>query len=167
MSLVVDIGCGLNPFTLADVLVDRSRSLISHYRHRKPYFIIADIEALPFKNRVFGFVHCSHLLEHVEYPKRACLELTRIGTDGQINVPTFFREFLHPEPNHLWIVSERPGCLMFERKPQILHSSNWLSAMSLRAVQLNKHVLLSRYHRIEFRWQDAFGVEVIPYESAI
>lgn len=156
--LTVDLGCAGAPFELADIFVDVDKRYTNFYKGK--CFVVADIEALPFKDKAFHFVWCAHVLEHVSDPIAACREIQRVGTEGRINVPTFFREFLHPDSAHRWIVSPRRKGLVFERKPSILASPKWVDAMRLRAVQCSKHVLLSRFHRIEFDWQDDFEVEV-------
>jgi Methyltransferase domain len=63
---VLDLGSGGFPFPFASVLADRFRDK-SPTRHEalvtddKP-FVVSDIHDLPFGDKVFDFVYCSHVL---------------------------------------------------------------------------------------------------------
>lgn len=46
------------------------------------------VEQMPFKDKEFDFVYCSHVLEHVVDPIRACRELMRVARRGYIETPT-------------------------------------------------------------------------------
>src|SRR3989344_6715828 len=92
-DLVLDLGSGDKPFWRADVIVDkyleddRQRSSGPVLLDKNKLFIKADVENLPFKDKVFDFVYCSHLLEHVENPVKAINEITRVAKKGYIEVP--------------------------------------------------------------------------------
>ena len=45
-------------------------------------FRVVNIENTPYDDKEFDFVYCSHVLEHVSEPARACEELMRIGKRG-------------------------------------------------------------------------------------
>jgi len=47
---------------------------------------IADITNLPFKNKTFDFVYCSHVLEHIEDDLRAMREIKRVLTPKGIAI---------------------------------------------------------------------------------
>ena len=97
-SLVLDIGGGSAPFTLADVVCEK---FIGDDREREGAFIydrplvIGDIEALPFQDQSFDYVVCSHILEHTTEPDVAIAELMRVGKSGYIEVPSEFFEHIH------------------------------------------------------------------------
>lgn len=53
-----------------------------------PRFVhIADIYNLPFKNKQFEYVLCSHTLEHVDNPELFYQELRRVGKHVTVLVP--------------------------------------------------------------------------------
>jgi len=121
-DLVLDVGSGDKPFWRADVIADKyleddqqrhSGALV--YDKRK-LFIKADVENLPFKDKVFDFVFCSHLLEHVENPDKAICELTRVAKRGYIEVPNGIVDLLKPFPPHLWFCDYKDGVLIFIQK---------------------------------------------------
>ena len=121
-DLVLDLGSGDKPFWRADVIVDkyleddRQRSSGPVLLDKNKLFIKADVENLPFKDKVFDFVYCSHLLEHVENPVKAINEITRVGKSGYIEVPRAFLELLNPFPSHLWLCELEGKTLIFRRK---------------------------------------------------
>lgn len=53
------------------------------YRH-VPNFIVADLTDLPFKDKTFDLVICSHVLEHVPNDKAAMSELHRVTKLGGV-----------------------------------------------------------------------------------
>lgn len=56
-----------------------------------PNFVqVDDIYNLPFKNKQFTSVLCSHTMEHVENPKLFFSELSRIGKEVTIVIPPFY-----------------------------------------------------------------------------
>jgi SAM-dependent methyltransferase len=95
---VLDIGCGGYPFPEATVLVDRFTGTTTHryeslVTNQKP-FVIADMECLPFADKRFDYVYCSHVLEHAEDPIRVCREIMRVGKRGYIETPTLAKDML-------------------------------------------------------------------------
>lgn len=132
---VLDIGSGGNPFPYATVLVERFLELS---RHRydplvtagKP-LVLADIECLPFRDKWFGFVYCSHLLEHVDHPIKACSEIMRVGRRGYIETPTFGKDalFAWAKNMHKWHVTGIARNLCFfeysERQVEDIRSAAW------------------------------------------
>ena len=107
---VLDIGSGGWPFGRATYLVDRYPSSTSHRvealaRDERP-FIAADIHQLPFSDKAFDFVFCSHVLEHLENPGKALRELMRIGRRGYIETPSrtsdFMFNFTGIKDHHRW-----------------------------------------------------------------
>ncbi len=124
-DLVLDIGSGDKPLWRADVIADRylkddkqrfSGPLV--YDKRK-LFIKADVQNLPFKNKAFDFVFCSHVLEHVENPEKAIQELTRVAKRGYIEVPNAIADLLNPFPPHLWHCFFIKNTLIFKQKEKI------------------------------------------------
>lgn len=121
-DLVLDVGSGDKPFWRADVIVDKyleddqQRHSGAMVYDKRKLFVKADVEDLPFKDKVFDFVFCSHLLEHVENPDKAIMELTRVAKRGYIEVPSAILDLLQPFPPHLWFPFYEGGKLIFVQK---------------------------------------------------
>jgi ubiquinone/menaquinone biosynthesis C-methylase UbiE len=118
---VLDIGSGGYPFPLATHLADLYEGETSHRmeelkRDKRP-FTNCDIHELPFQDNEFDFVYCSHLLEHVDDPARACEELMRVAKRGYIETPTkthdIMLNYLYMENHHKWHVDLTGNSLIF------------------------------------------------------
>ena len=92
---VLDIGSGHLPMPLATDLADfaptddtygRNGARLKHVEGKPLHR--CSIEDMPFEDKQFDFVYCSHVLEHVRNPERACTELMRVGRRGYIETPT-------------------------------------------------------------------------------
>src|SRR5215831_19887761 len=76
---VLDVGSGGFPFPSATHLVDRYLEPTAHrnatlVKDGRP-MIAADLHRLPFEDKFFDFVYCSHVLEHVDDPIETCREI--------------------------------------------------------------------------------------------
>jgi len=121
-DLVLDVGSGDKPHWRADVIVDKyleddqqrnsGRVLVD----KRKLFIKVDVEKLPFKDKAFDFVFCSHLLEHVQNPGKAIEEITRVGKKGYLEVPLAAFDLLKPFKSHLWFCELDKGELVFFRR---------------------------------------------------
>lgn len=119
---ILDVGSGANPFKHADVVVDRDFNPGNRHRdggdascYGAEYTCIqADIHFLPFKDNAFDFVICMHVLEHVEFPDRACDELMRVGKKGFLETPRKWTEYYAGHPTHLWLVDKYRNRIIFE-----------------------------------------------------
>ena len=108
-DLVLDVGSGDKPHWRADVLVDRytgaehgvQRSGSAAARLPRPTFD-ADAAAMPFADKAFDYVICSHLLEHVTDPAAVIEELMRVARAGYIEVPSVTSAKIADFPSHLW-----------------------------------------------------------------
>lgn len=118
---VLDIGSGGYPFPQATHLADyyegdtthRTEKLVTDVRP----FTCCDIENTPFADKEFDFVYCSHLLEHVSDPKKACKEIMRIGKRGYIETPTRMSDilfnFISLANHHKWHTHVLGNTLIF------------------------------------------------------
>ena len=123
---VLDLGSGHNPFPLATHLADfyeeetfhRAGNLIKDGRH----FTNCNIEKTPFKDKEFDFVYCSHVLEHVTNPAKACDELMRISQRGYIETPTRISDILFNikkgKEHHSWYINAIGDSLIFFEWPE-------------------------------------------------
>ena len=81
-DFVLEIGSGHNPKARSDVLCDK---FISDDEQRGGAIVTdrpiveADGQFLPFADRAFDYVICSHVLEHVEDPVQLITELERVA----------------------------------------------------------------------------------------
>ncbi len=118
---VLDIGSGDGPAPSADVLCDR---FVGDDTERTApirldrLFVSGDVEHLPFKNRAFDFVYCSHLLEHTQNPGCAIAELERVAPAGYVEVPSeYLEKAAKSTPSHYWFVHREGDALVFSPKP--------------------------------------------------
>ena len=170
-SLVLDVGSGDKPHWRADVLLDRypdeshggQRSGVSAARADRPLFD-ADAADMPFADKAFDYVVCSHVLEHVERPDAVVAELTRVAKAGYIEVPEAASAKIVDFPSHLWWVTLADGTLVFTAKSAAYFDADidsYLTASGMRqpiADLLDKHL----DHRvIELRWTDSVGCSVV------
>lgn len=120
---VLDVGSGNVPFHaathLADLAVDddeygRAGVPFKHVEGKPVYR--CDIEQLPFGDKEFDFVYCSHVLEHVHHPERACRELMRVARRGYIETPSPAKDLWLDTAaisHHRWAVEVVDGKLVF------------------------------------------------------
>lgn len=126
-GLVLDVGSGDKPSWRADVLLDGypgedyggQRSGTSGVRVTRPLFV-ADAADMPFADRAFDYVICSHVLEHVPDPSGVIRELERVAPAGYIEVPLAASSKILDFESHLWWCrldeSKTPAELVFEAK---------------------------------------------------
>ncbi len=120
---VLDIGSGHLPFPLATHLSDVTFNNNTYGRAGKPFKHIqgkpvyeCNVEDMPFQDKEFDFVYCSHVLEHVHNPEIACRELMRIAKRGYIETPAKVKDlFLNSakSSNHIWWVEAIGNRLIF------------------------------------------------------
>jgi len=124
---VLDVGSGHLPFPFATHLTDISLQDGSigragtpfKFQDGKPVFE-CDIEQMPFGDREFDFVYCSHVLEHVNDPEQACREIMRVGKRGYIETPSKGKDVwldMTRTSNHRWWVECFDETLIFTEIP--------------------------------------------------
>lgn len=94
---MLNVGCGQDPNFMGDYNLDIAENRIM------PNFIRASVYEIPFPDKYFGSVLCSHVLEHLDDPKKALEEMTRVADRVYVVVPVAFKlsTWLHPE--HKWV----------------------------------------------------------------
>jgi SAM-dependent methyltransferase len=182
---VVDLGCGLNPHPAARTVVEPFLEPVSRFEGsvtpqaftaRGIRFVQQRMDSdLPFRDKEFDFAICSHAIEHVEDPGKACSEMIRIAKAGLITAPFLFSDLLFGRPYHRWLVVDRGGVLYFFRKrpeedrpfgPEpnpfdvALNTKRWHVASSPFA-QISRrlrHLYYTHHKVIEVRfvWEDRF-----------
>ncbi|MFC1646674.1 class I SAM-dependent methyltransferase [Patescibacteria group bacterium] len=165
-DLVLDIGSGDKPFWRADVYVDKlsldnsQRTTGEKTIHGIGLFIDSDVINLPFKDKVFDFSFCSHLLEHVEDPALVIKEITRISKRGYLEVPNGICESIVPFDSHLWFVYTDNNKLVFIRKSKKIHDI-------LKVNGIKHHKILGKISDpfIRLYWDGKIDYEVIDTYS--
>ena len=100
----LNIGCGAT--TKGDVNIDlypEDRTQCMHRWNPKqtPNFVLADAQNLPFKDKCFLNIYCSHVLEHIPNPFAALNEMKRVSTQRTlIFVPSKF--FFDANVSHIY-----------------------------------------------------------------
>ena len=142
---LLDIGGWYRPFRRADYVVDilpyETRGIGGHQGEGEERFtadtwILHDLcgkKPLPFEDKQFDYVTCSHVLEDIRDPLQLCSELIRVAKRGYIEVPsrlveqTFGLEgqnyagYYH----HRWLVDIGENSIDFRFKVHLLHKS-WM-----------------------------------------
>jgi len=176
---VLDLGCGSDPFPFSTHLVDLS---LNPTNHRKTYIkkdarplYVADIHALPFPDGMFDYVYCSHVLEHVQDPVKACSEIMRIGRRGYIETPTLAKDglFHWARGQHRWHVVSIGNTLCFfeydERRIDGIRSDIWYHVIQ----GAEYHPLQEAYFEnldffnTMFQWEGHFRVFVFSLEGTV
>jgi len=123
---VLEVGPGSNPTKRADVLVEKFLEDETHRRgafrifpHQK--LVEADGENLPFRDKEFDYVICSHVLEHVNDPVRFIGEQVRVAGMGYIETPSLIGEWLSPKKSHKWVILEIDDKIVMFEKERIIH----------------------------------------------
>jgi SAM-dependent methyltransferase len=165
---VLDVGGGHAPLPRANTIVDFNlKGGVDRDSIEAPIdnrWIAGDIHALPFKNKSFDFVYCSHVLEHTEDPRLACEELMRIAQRGYIETPRKLTEMLHGHPTHRWLIDVIDNVLVFERRMFVESPlRNTLLAKLLTDEKAFQTYLMEQRHLtcVQFTWSDHFEYLVI------
>lgn len=179
-EVVLDVSCGGYPFPKATILADAYLCDIphragSHIRDYRP-FVQCDVQNLPFRDRSIDFVYCSHTLEHVESPLKACLEIMRVGKRGYIETPTFGKDVLFGwagEAHHKWHVTAIDNMLIFleynQRQIEGCRSSAWkemIASPYYSSVQEMFHNNQDIFNTM-FMWHDSFCLFVFRLDGSI
>jgi hypothetical protein len=116
---VLDVGSGHSPHPRATILVERFLDS-NHERAGRPVhlpagtaIVVADAQALPFRDQSIDFAIYSHVAEHVEDPRALCEEARRVACAGYLESPSSFSELLRHPKNHRWRVRTRRDGLVF------------------------------------------------------
>ncbi len=141
-SAVLDVGGWAAPFERATHVIDlkpydtRKGDRTNEFFNKNTWYVldVCDKEPWPFKNKMFDFVICSHVLEDVRDPLWVCSELQRVGKAGYIETPSRIKESIIGMDSqlpfskeyagywhHRWLVEEQNGELIFTFKSPLLN----------------------------------------------
>lgn len=167
---VLDIGSGGVPFPYATHLADLYEKETTHRaeplkRTHLP-FQVCNIEELPYKDKEFDFVYCSHVLEHANDPARACEELMRVGRRGYIETPTRLSDimlnFTRLKGHHKWHINLLGDALVFmewaEKERRDTGISDFYSMLHSKYKNAFQDLVYQHRDLFEnmFLWQDRF-----------
>jgi Methyltransferase domain len=137
---VLDVGGWYRPWARADAVVDvlpyATRGVggstgrgPEHFDESTWYVQDVCAVALPFPDKSFDFVACSHTLEDVRDPVFLCSELARVASRGYIEVPSRAFESVRGVEgrhyaglyHHRWLVEIADGAVVFRVKAHAIH----------------------------------------------
>ena len=166
-DLVLDLGSGEQPQPRADVLCDLLVEDNSQRAGGFPIvidrpFVVGDAYHLPFKNKSFDYVICSHLLEHVEDPLQLIKELVRVGKAGYLETPSPLSERLFGWDFHLWFVKSKNGTLLFQKKGKGIRLGGFFHKL------IEKQIWFRRFFEenqdlfyTKYEWQDKIKIKIV------
>lgn len=170
---ILDVGSGGAPLWRANILLDRfidndlqrSGALLKD----RP-LVCGDVHHLPFLDKSLSFVHCSHVLEHVDDPALAVSELLRVSHSGYIETPSPLQELLFLNmPFHRWLVWEDDGVLIFRPKPRTWNTTNCI-VDGLKGPFRNLRDALTEYEELMFTklfWAQDLSCQVMRDQDSI
>lgn len=140
-DLVLEIGAWACPFNRADWVFDlmpyETRGAFGHAGPSEECFTkatwlqgdVCSRAGLPFSDRQFDYVICSHVLEDIRDPLFACSEMIRVGRAGYLEVPSRMQESVMglERPgyagycHHRWLVEVEDNTVTFRMKSHLLH----------------------------------------------
>jgi hypothetical protein len=163
-ALVLEVGSGDNPYPRANVLVDAYDE--TRQRHWMPLVadrptVLAYVENLPFRDKVFDFVIASHVLEHSAKPELFLPELQRVARAGYIETPHAFFERIIPYMDHRLEVSDNDGRLLIRKKRASEHDPETAMLYRERLGRNKKWVRFIAKNAFDFHvryyWSDQAG----------
>ncbi len=167
-DLVLDIGSGNDPHPRADILLDSKSSddidrPFKLLKDKRP-FVVADIEALPFKDKTIDFIICSHVLEHIEDPSKALDEMVRVGKRGYIETPSIYAQKLCDVPAHKWFVKKQENVLFFIRKQNPFFDAElnelFFKLGNARDIYYQIWFYMFKEGIINYRWNDSIKYKI-------
>lgn len=107
--LVLEVGPGGTPHPRSDILLEKHFSSEKEACGQRGYApelrtekirIVYGGGRLPFKDKTFDYVICSHVLEHVRDIEYFVNEIQRIAPRGYFEFPTIYYDFIYNFPEH-------------------------------------------------------------------
>jgi len=166
-NFVLEIGSGHNPRLRSDVLCDKF--LDDRERQGKLIIdrplVICDGEKLPFKDKTFDYVICSHVLEHAKEPAQFISELVRVSHRGYIETPSRLSEKVFDFSYHRWIITRENDLLILQKKTSessSLRKKLSLLAQSPELIKLNVFDLSTFLLKYEWDGNIRFKINPLP-----
>ena len=162
-SLVLDVGSGDKPHWRSDVLLDKyiddeygsQRSGNKKTKITKPIFN-ADAIDMPFADKDFDFVICSHLLEHVVNPSKVIEEIMRVGKAGYIELPYEGMQKILDFSSHLWYCRKDGEKLIFTAKTNVVFDKEIDKFIKSQKIKWDNDKCI-----ISLNWNNAISYQII------
>lgn len=155
---VLDVGSGHNPWFRSNVLFEKFPD--DHTEREGPLqhggreVVFGDAERMPFPDKSFDFVYCSHVAEHVDDIGAFFREVQRVGKAGFIETPNALFEQSVGTTTHLWALWVENGVLHAERK--------WVAGAPARAYH-GMHCAISGHPLTELAWHLVPELKVMQF----
>ena len=169
-DFVLEIGSGHNPKTRADVLCDkfieddeqRGGKIIAD----RP-MVAADGQFLPFANKAFDYVICSHVLEHVEDPKQLIAELMRVANRGYIETPSEIGERIYGWHYHNWVVNLIDDRLILQKNDKRPEFGQLFHTLAAKDKYWKRfHITHHSLFLVQYEWENTIDYEILQAENS-
>ena len=164
-QLVLDVGSGAAPNPYADILLEYDPSgretNSGAARANGKLLLWGDVQRMPFRDRVFDFAMCFHVLEHVSEPAKCLKELERVAHRGYIETPNEIFDYVVPYHDHRNRVSFDGDTLRVVRKDR-WNVERFVERFGLRRSRQVFDLLIrnpSNLH-VTYRWNDRIDFAV-------
>lgn len=165
-DFVLEIGSGHDPKTRSDVLCDK---FIEENIQRggrivtDRSIVAADGQYLPFADKCFDYIICSHVMEHLENPELLFNELMRVSYRGYIETPSEIAERLYGWPYHHWLVNLVGEKLIIQKKVDENQFGQLFHSLATHDKDFSR--FHNRFHHlflIQYEWNKKIDYEILP-----
>ena len=169
-DFVLEIGSGHNPKTRSDVLCDK---FIEDDEQRGGKIIAdrpiveADGQFLPFADKVFDYVICAHVLEHVEDPKQLIAELMRVANRGYIETPSEIGERIYGWHYHNWVVNLIDNRLILQKNRKRPEFGQLFHTLAVKDKYWKRfHITHHNLFLVQYEWEDKIDYEILKEQNS-
>ena len=169
-DFVLEIGSGHNPKTRADVLCDK---FIEDDEQRGGKIIAdrpiveADGQFLPFADKAFDYVICSHVLEHVEDPKQLIAELMRVANRGYIETPSEIGERIYGWHYHNWVVNLIDDRLILQKNDKRPEFGQLFHTLAAKDKYWKRfHITHHNLFLVQYEWEDEIDYQILNEQNS-
>lgn len=169
-DFVLEIGSGHNPKTRSDVLCDK---FIDDDEQRGGNLVVdrpiveADGQYLPFAEKAFDYVICSHVLEHVEDPKLLISELMRVAHRGYIETPSEIGERIYGWQYHNWIVNLIDGRLVLKKNDKRAEFGLLFHTLAETNTHWRRfHILHHNLFLVQYEWDGKIEYQIVDEDKS-
>ncbi len=169
-KLIVEIGPGRQPFSLATEFVDWQNSSI--LANQTVHCLDINKDPLPYANKSVDFIYCRHTLEDIYNPLWLCQEMSRIAKSGYIETPAPIAECCRgvdaSSPpwrgyhHHRYLVWNDGNILIFLPKYPIIEYLNFGEEEENMIRILNGGML---YWNTYFFWNDQIEYKLLQHDQ--
>ena len=170
-ALIADVGCGHYANKFANVAMDKLDNAdvergglpLSTERAGVTFHDVdLNVFPYPFTDKQFDYIICTHVLEHLADPVRACQELSRIGKAGYLEVPYFGADVFvrNNDVIHRWLclASSEPSGLGFVNRD--LHIRRFPPMQAVLPIRF-----LLQLRNIAYCWTDSINAQYLGIET--